>query len=897
MEALGTPEASSEDFVAALRRRQAWPILLGMFFLSGATGLAWQTLWSRQLHLLLGTSTFAVTTTLAAFMAGLGIGGLVMARWVHRVRRPLRLYALLELGIAGFALGFPSVIRALEPLHLWLWSGLPTWAFGPVQGLVVGLVLLAPTAAMGATLPLLVRFAGGQAAAGHTVGVLYATNTAGAVFGTWCAAFVLLPQQGLWGTTVLAGGLNLALAAGAFGLSVWSGEAFVAARTRPRVPAPSWVLWAIGLAGVASLALEVAWYRLLGLMLGASVYAFSLMLLAFLFGIAVGGRLGGGAADRAAARGGAAGVARALLLVELGVGVLSAWLLYFFAELPYVYVWLFDTFDAASAPWLLWAMSLLLAGLVMTPPAVLMGMAFPLAVRAASAEEGLDAAVGAVYGANTVGGVVGAVLAGFVGLPLLGVQGTVLAAVTVNFLAALVVATQTGGGLRLWAPVGLALSGLLAVVPPPWDPLLMTAGMYKYVTDVSDHSRAGVRRYAVEAYDLLYYREGYATVVTVARNKSSQNIWLANNGKVDASTTTDMPTQILVSLLPMQFVERPEDVAVIGLASGITAGAVTLVPGLERLDVIELEPAIAEAARFFDAYNHRLLDDPRTRLVLNDGRHHLQVTPPGTYDVIVSEPSNPWLTGVSNLFTAEFFAMGKQRLKPGGVWAQWVQLYGMGPEDLRSLLGTFADAFDHVLIYAAAADADLVLIGADHPLVPDAEAMGRLLGVPAIQRELDEVDHGTPAELLAAIITDRDGALGIAGRVQRNTDDNMRIEHHAPLYLHRDTQAMNLPLLYRNAEVPVAATGMDALLLSDMSRSYDRRLDPKRAVDAAVWAVIATQDDEMREALVEDAVQMLAKDEGIEGDPLPSRTRRRLEVELVRRVRAALATMGDGAAD
>lgn len=418
----------------------------------------------------------------------------------------------------------------------------------------------------------------------------------------------------------------------------------------------------------------------------------------------------------------------------------------------------------------------------------------------------------------------------------------------------------------------------------------MTAGMYKYVSSLDDHGREDILDYAVRPYDLLYYREGLSSVVTVARNRDTQNLWLANNGKVDASTTIDMPTQILVSLLPLQHVEDPEDVLVIGLASGITAGALTLVDEVQRLDVVELEPAIREASDFFVDFNHGLLADPRTNLLVADGRNHVLRTPPGTYDVVVSEPSNPWLTGVSNLFTREFFEMGRARLAPGGVWAQWVQMYGMDDADLRSLLGTFADVFPHVLVYAAAEDADLVLLGADHPLPPSEDAAARLFRWPAVADALAEIDMDGPADVQAALVLTRDDVLRLAGHVERNTDDNLRIEYRAPLHLHEDTQEINVPLLYRHARVPSVEGGHHPDFLEALAEAYRARDDPDRALDALVQSGLAAPADSPERA---DRLA-LAFDwyvaERTEGDqPVTRDLRRLLEAEFVqKRVRRVL---------
>jgi spermidine synthase len=401
------------------------------------------------------------------------------------------------------------------------------------------------------------------------------------------------------------------------------------------------------------------------------------------------------------------------------------------------------------------------------------------------------------------------------------------------------------GGAALRAQLAVALTLALVVgVRPPWSPLRMTAGLYNYAStfDAESRNREDILTFVEGRYDLVHYAEGLSSVVTVARHKKSGNLWLANNGKVDASTTLDMPTQVLVGLLPFPWAREVDDVLVIGLASGITAGAVAQVDAIERLTVVELEPTMPAAARWFDAYNHAVLDDPRLDLVANDGRNHLLLTPEASYDVVVAEPSNPWLTGVSNLFTEEFFALGKRRLKPGGVWAQWVQIYGMGDRDLRSLLATFAHVYPHVQLFAPLENADLVLVGSDAPLPLRAERVAQARARwPRVAAELDGLGLPHPESLLASWVTDRDGVLRVAGEIELNTDDNMRIEYGAPLHLHRRTASRNLELLARAWSVPVDAVDRDPLALLRLAEAYLTGADLDRALLASAHAVDAVR--------------------------------------------------------
>lgn len=802
--------------------------LLPVFFLSGATSLVYQTLWERALHLLLGTSGVALATVLAAFMAGLGIGGWLGGRWAPA--RPLRAYGWLELGIGLYALAFPLILSGAEPVYLALHRGPLAAAAPALELLFAAALLLPPTVAMGTTLPLLSRVVVDRiGTASERISSLYAANTLGAVAGTAIAGLVLLPFVGFAHTNQLAAAGNAVVAA----LALWLDPRFpplsaaddLDFEDRPESsPAPVAVAVAF-LCGAAGLASEVVWTRMVALMLGATTYAFTAMLLAVLLGIAFGGRIGGTLADEALRYGGSARARAGLTRICLLLAGATFALPFVWPWLPYVFVGVFDLFDGRKNPIAVFLGSFAGASLALLPPAVLMGAAFPFAVRVAAGDDP-DAAgvVGRVYAANTVGGVLGALLAAFVGIPALGLRG-VAEATTVGYALAGLASARSRAG---WAAAA-ALLALPALVTAPWDPLWMNGGLYQYVAFFTDHSSAGLHKFTSHEQELLYLKEGRSSVVTVGKNSDTGNLWLANNGKVDASSIGDMPTQLLVSLLGAQYVEEPDDVVVIGLASGISAGAVTLLPQVGHLQVVELEPAILGAAQLFAPYNFGVLTDPRTELVWNDGRNHVLRAPEGRWDLVVSEPSNPYLSGVSNLFTREFWEVGRTRLKPGGVWAQWVQIYGMGPDEVAGLIRTFCTVYPHVAVYEVMAGADLVLLGADHPLVPSEAAAARLFEAPRAKEALAAIEITEPLQVVAMHAFDRDEALAFAGDATLVTDDNLRVEYAAPLWLHTDIAVENWNRLRAAAHVRWSAVGEGPAEGLRLAAAYESVGDERRA--------------------------------------------------------------------
>ena len=487
-----------DSAILELRRTRAVSLLVPLFVLSGATSLVYETLWERQLHLVMGTSQISVITVLTAFMAGLAAGGFLAGRHADKVRRPLLAYALLEGGIGLYALLFPFLLQALVPVYTSLYAAMGgdnPLLFAVIQFVLVGFFLLPPTICMGATLPLLARFAAStKGEAGQQIGRLYGANTIGAVCGVGLAGFVLLPNIGLQATTGVTAAANVALCLMAAVLNMGTGL-LDSGPAKPETPTEkrsdggwAWILPPLALlAGTATLVYEVSWFRVLGLILGGSAYAFSTMLLAFLLGIGSGGWLGGFAADAAWKRGGVAGGLALLAGLQVGVGLLAYAVMWQYNELPFIFVELYEWFfnSGLDYGWL-WVGKLCLAITLMLPPCLLMGATFPAMVRVASSDSALGATTGRIYGWNTVGSILGASLGGLVLLPTFHVRGTVVIAISMNLIAA---------GLALWA-VGRAPSlGATFTLPGATDvelTLEAASGLQLSIEDAGGSSLPGV---------------------------------------------------------------------------------------------------------------------------------------------------------------------------------------------------------------------------------------------------------------------------------------------------------------------------------------------------------------------------------------------------------------------
>ena len=786
------------------QKRELVALLTLFFLVSGSTALIYEVIWMRMLTLVFGATQLATATVLAAFMAGLALGATLGGRWMDRSRNLLITYAVLEAVIGLYALAFPSIMGLGEMVyHAFHRSTDPSFAVqNSFNGALMILLLLLPTSCMGATLPALARFATEAVDdVGTTVGRLYAVNTTGAVLGVWSAGFILLPWFGMQMTIYIAAGANLLLAAAALMFGLRSDSRIVAPRavpaSYPRSPSFWPVALAFGLSGLCAMVYEVAWNRFLALILGSSVYSFTLMLMAFLIGIA-----GGAWAGTRLIRSRKIDPHLAAIVCLAGAAISAYTVHHAFGQMPYWFVEMYAFMRYNDT--LLWVMHLILACLVMTGSTVFMGAMFPIAVAAAVRDpDKLATDVGRLYTINTSGGILGSILAGFVLIPTLGIQWTLLAAVTAGLLGALaLLITWRASAVRRLVGVAIVLVALTVslTLRPSWDPLLLSAGMYKYVSDLEEFSREGVRNYAVSDYELLYYKEGVTTTVTVARALGDGNIWLANNGKIDASTKEDLATQVLLGHFGFLFIEEPRRALMVGLASGISAGSAALYDEAHH-DILEIEPSIVEASHYFDFINNRPLEHDYVDMLVNDARNHLYLTEE-PYDIIVNQPSNPWISGVANLYTREYFELCKQHMTDDGVLVQWMQLYGMGREDLRCILRTLHDVFPNVILLSSIEEADIVMVASAAPLSFDMERIQRILDRPGPGDDLNRVGIYTVEDMLTYYLMDDVDIEKLVGEGILNTDDNMTIEFSAPRYLHFATAADNFQLLLDGTSGP-----------------------------------------------------------------------------------------------
>ncbi len=763
----------------------AWAALC--FFLSGAAGLLYEVVWSKELSLLLGNSLHAISTVVAAFLCGLALGAWLLGRRLARSGDGARMYALLEMGIGGLGVVSLPALRALDPLIGAMSDacGPGTSGFAAARFALVFVALLPPTLLMGATLPVLVEHFE-HALVGPALARLYAINTLGAVAGSWLGGFLLVPGIGLLASTWAAAALNAAAALIALR---FAGAPVTVVPAPPGVlgtvtPAPGagvlpralrvTTAVALALSGFAALAFQIAWVRLFGLLLGSSVYSFSDVLGVYLVALALGSALAGRWLARASSLAG-------LAVLQAAIALSAAAAVWLFPSLP-------DRFlvivQHAGTSWSgLFLAQLVLVAAVIFVPCVLLGAVFPLSARLLSTGDG-GRAVGRAYAANTLGTIAGSLAAGYLLVPRLGVQGTHVAALGVSAAVALLALAAAARARALPRPVALAVPlGVLAAAAlawsaPAWNPVAMSVGVFRpaaraWVESVTQGASGSLVRAAMAREEVLLYHEGLNGSVLVTRDTLGHNTILRINGKVDASDS-DMLTQVLFGLVPGALADSGARTLVIGQGSGVTLGAV-LAAGAGHTDIAELEPAVVAGSRYFQAPGHDPLDDPRVHLVLDDGRTLLAHTRE-RYGLIVSEPSNPWLAGVNNLFTLDFYRLVRSRLAPDGVFAQWIQLYEVSPETFGSILGAFLQVFPHGQAYVGSGRTDLVLVACD---VPRTLSLARL-STPQVEPQLRRGRLPGPEAIASLYIGPFDSLRALAGHADLNTDDRPVVEYRAP---------------------------------------------------------------------------------------------------------------------
>ena len=771
-----------------LMRRRA---LLAIFVVSGFTGLIYESIWSQYLKLFLGHAAYSQTLVLVMFMGGLALGSWVIARHSTRLTHLLLGYALVEALIGVLGISFHRIFVAATDFSFSVAiPALPAgWPVQVYKWSLAALLVLPQSVLLGMTFPLissgLIRC--WPERPGETLATLYFANSLGAAFGVLIAGFVLIGWVGLPGTILTAGVLNIALALLVWSLARLGGESAsahpAAAATTPADGVIKWFLIAAFLTGVASFMYELGWIRMLSLVLGSATHAFELMLSAFIFGLAFGGlfirKRIEQITDAEAYLGGAMVV----------MGCLAALTLPAYNTMFDFMAWSMESFARTEGGYVaINAVSQSIAVLIMFPATFVAGMTLPLLTHALLRRGRQEAAIGTIYSINTLGAIVGVLYTVHVLMPLIGVKGVILTGAAIHIglgLSRLLQRFQARSVAA--AAASIAIFGFSAVAVK-LDPLRMASGVF----------RTGLATLPADTV-VTYLRDGKTATIDVARQQGM--VVIATNGKPDAAVemgngppSKDETTMVLAAAIPLSMHPAPQRVANIGFGSGLTTHTLLASGLVQHLDSIEIEPLMVEAARgAFGPRIRNVFQDPRSHIVFEDAKTFF-ATSHQPYDVIVSEPSNPWVSGVASLFSEEFYGRITQYLRPGGYFVQWLQVYETNVDIFSSVVKALSSHFNSYAFYDLD-DSNILIVATPGAGLPTPGE--QVFAWPLMRAELARIGVRSSADLQSRLIGDRGnlGALLETIPVPTNSDYFPFVDLHAARLRYLRTEAVELTRL------------------------------------------------------------------------------------------------------
>lgn len=826
-------------------------LVLVCFFLSGMTGLVYQIIWMRLISRVIGGAPFAISAILVVFMGGLGLGSYIAGRQADRFQgiALVRMYGLLELAIGIYALFVPLLLMLSKGAYGVLYNNLYEYTLLYNLFVFAGtlLILGLPTICMGATLPILCKFyVGSLARLGTHAGRLYGLNTIGAALGALLCGFWMINMLGVWGTMLAAMAINCAI--GAVCLSIGRGRGHPPPAEpvgRPGPPSvdlpgaypPSVVIGALVIfmiSGFCAMAYEVFWAKLLGLIVGPTTYSFTIVLVTFIVGLALGNMVFGRWADKSR------DVFGLLVVSQILAAFFALAISQLFGNSQLFFAKLIDTFSDRFGLLSLAKAAVLFGFMVL--PTFFLGATFPLVAKIYTRSLAhVGRSVGIAYAVNTIGAVLGSFCAGFVLIPLVGKENGLRLVIGLQIITAL-----AAGGLALrhqkagvgrWAALAAALVAalLLSSAYPAWNRHVLATGKYHRFEEAAGVAgiieRTGWLRSlvsgarilaATEQGELVYYGDGIGGFTTVLKYPGPFGVAeysMANSGKMDASSRGDMKTQTLLAHFPMLFADAPETVMVLGLASGVTAGEVLHYP-VRQLDVIDINDRVFEASRFFEPWNNNVLTDARTRLIVQDALAHLALTCT-TYDVIISEPSNPWMAGMAALFTRDFFEVARNRLRDDGIYVQWFHCYQMDWPTFALIGRTFAQVFPSSLLVSCepgGLSRDFLFVGFKGGGGLNWERARRHIRYAQRSHNIDLAD---PALLYRLIVSEDLERLFGEGPI--NTEDRPLLEYAAPKLMYQDEAVQHALLQQLAGRSRLSPETLSAI--QRLHRSVDAQID------------------------------------------------------------------------
>jgi spermidine synthase len=773
--------------------------ILWFFFFSGATALIYEVVWSKYLSLILGSTIQAQTVVLAAFMCGLALGNRLFGRWADRLSQPLVAYAYIESLIGVYALLFAFLYKGADGFFASAGShllGHSTSLLLLKASLSAGL-LLCPTILMGGTLPLMAAWLKKSTTeAARRTALFYAVNSLGAVFGACLAGFFLVQNFGMHATINIAAIGNLLIGVGILVLTKVFGIQYqttatpngagqpVAEPASELQASPSGTLWyscvVVALSGGICMALEVLASRCLALIFGASLQVFAIVLMAFILGIGI----GSGIIARSRVRRWHPELTTIFLV--LGTAFLLGAFVFNIEAVVQGYAYLQTGLSRTPLGYHFHELMMTLIALcVLGLPAAALGSILPLRIRMlADSPDLLGTRVGRLLTWNTIGAMSGSLIAAFILMPHAGLRGSFIVLGLILAALAGISAWLTKRQIILVTSCGVGLFLLLVAADggQKWQ-YILSSGIFREKFEAYIPNWMQDR---IKTTDLLFYEDAADATVSIERGPSqfaTNEITLRINGKADASSVGDMSTQVLLAQLPLMAKPDSKDVFCFGVGSGVTAGS-TLGYPIEHLTIADNCEPVLRAVKFFEPWNHGVMTNDRVRLYREDARTVMKLSPQ-KYDVIISEPSNPWMVGIGSVFSRDFYQLISTRLKPGGVMAQWFHFYEIDDEVLHVVLRTFGSVFPNMEIWDMDGG-DIVLLGSDKPWHSGIEQYRHAFELAGPRRDLEAIGLASPEAVMARQLASQRTAFAVPPPGRLQTDNLPYLEYAAPkaFYVH-----------------------------------------------------------------------------------------------------------------
>ncbi|NIA29094.1 MAG: tetratricopeptide repeat protein, partial [Actinobacteria bacterium] len=816
-------------------------LLFLLFFFSGVSALIYQVIWARMFSLVFGVTTFAVSTVLSAFMAGLSLGSLYFGRKVDKHKNPLRLFAFLEIAIGLYALAFPFLLSQLTHVYIAVYQQLHPglYIFSIIRFFLAFPLLFIPTALMGGTLPVLSKyFVRELKELGWNIGSLYSVNNLGAVIGSLIAGFFFIKAIGVTGTLYVAAVINIVNGMVSLRMSRLSDAEKANESRNVQVEEDSdaggeysraiiyLVLWVFAIEGFVSLAYEVIWTRMLVFFLGSTIYAFTTMLASFITGLALGSFLIAKFSDRKK------DTLSLFGFIELLVGLFVVLFLPFLGTLSSLSL---KTPDPFSMSWDTIGMRFLISFLIMLVPTTLMGATFPLVGKIYTKNiRNVGRKIGTLSFLDTIGSIFGAFAGGFLLIPLFGMQRGVLFLGVINIvIGALIIFFHPFMRLKIKRAVALGLGVTAAVAiaanaASDFDFRILTGGE--------------------KIEKIYYYNEGISATTEVFEARGEKEIAI-NGYPVAGTSNQDVEVQKSLAHLPLLIHRNPRNVCIIGFGAGGTSWSESQ-HDVEEIDCVELVPGVIKAAEYFPEVNHNVLQDPRFNVIIEDGRNYL-LTTDRTYDVVTVDATSPKLAGNGNLYSKEFYELCKNRLTEKGIMCQWLPYHLLTMPEIQMIIRTFQEVFPHTTIWFSAYRVYYLLIGTQEKLEIDFASLEKRMQQDKVKKDLAEIRITTPYSLISCFALDEDAVRRQARNSRVNTDNRPYLEYYNP-------SELNLPasLFPKNEGRPVVVN-MDSsqekilkryFAAADLLvkvRSYNLQKQDEKAYEEVKKVLALIPDDEI----------------------------------------------------